>query len=155
MIVALSILRPTRSVDNIGQLARLGVKQAVTCTLVLASFRRLLRQEGPPAPEMLDPKMCSGGSLLSVKWFRSLLAQASLAQGCLGSSPHRQVGLGFQSPRFSGSLVFSLPPRLSGSLRLTAPGCTLILRNPLAQGSGSGTPRKVVSTRKASGQKRV
>ena len=46
LIVALSILRPARSVDNIGQLARLGVKQAVTCTLVLASFRRLLRQEG-------------------------------------------------------------------------------------------------------------
>ena len=46
VIVALSILRPARSVDNIGQLARLGVKQAVTCTLVLASFRRLLRQEG-------------------------------------------------------------------------------------------------------------
>ena len=46
VIVALSILRPAHSVDNIGQLARLGVKQAVTCTLVLASFRRLLRQEG-------------------------------------------------------------------------------------------------------------
>ena len=44
--MALSILRPARSVDNIGQLARLGVKQEVTCTLVLASFRRLLRQEG-------------------------------------------------------------------------------------------------------------
>ena len=46
LIVALSILRPTRRVDNIGQLARMGVKHAVTCTLVLASFRRLLRQEG-------------------------------------------------------------------------------------------------------------
>ena len=46
LIVALSILRPTRRVDNMGQLARMGVKHAVTCTLVLASFRRLLRQEG-------------------------------------------------------------------------------------------------------------
>ena len=54
------------------------------------------------------------------------VASVALAQGCLGSSPRGQVGLGFQSPRFSGSLVFSLPPRLSGSLRLTAPGCTLI-----------------------------
>ena len=40
LIVALSILRPTRRVDNIGQLARMGVKHAVTCTLVLASFRQ-------------------------------------------------------------------------------------------------------------------
>ena len=46
LIVALSILRPARWVDNIGQLAWMGVKHAVTCTLVLASFRRLLRQEG-------------------------------------------------------------------------------------------------------------
>ena len=46
LIVALSILRPTCWVDNIGQLARMGVKHAVTCTLVLAAFRRLLRQEG-------------------------------------------------------------------------------------------------------------
>ena len=46
MIVALSILRPARQVDNLGQLAKMGVKHAVTCTLVLASFRRLLRQEG-------------------------------------------------------------------------------------------------------------
>ena len=46
LIVALALLRPTSQVDNLGQLARLGVKQAVACTLVLASFRRLLRQEG-------------------------------------------------------------------------------------------------------------
>ena len=46
LIVALSILRPARQVDNLGQLARMGVKYAVTCTLVIASFRRLLRQEG-------------------------------------------------------------------------------------------------------------
>ena len=46
LIVALSILRPTCGADNIGQLARMGVKHAVTCTLVLAAFRRLLRQEG-------------------------------------------------------------------------------------------------------------
>ena len=46
LIVALSILRPTCGVENIGQLARMGVKHAVTCTLVLAAFRRLLRQEG-------------------------------------------------------------------------------------------------------------
>ena len=46
LIVALSILRPARCVDNIGQSARMGVKHAVTCTLVLASLRRLLRQEG-------------------------------------------------------------------------------------------------------------
>ena len=39
-------LRPARRVDNLGQLARMGIKHAVTCTLVLASFRRLLRQEG-------------------------------------------------------------------------------------------------------------
>ena len=57
---------------------------------------------------------------------RPVFGSVALAQGCLGSSPRGQVGLGFQSPRFSGSLVFSLPPRLSGSLRLTAPGCTLI-----------------------------
>ena len=46
LLVALSILRPTRLPENIGQLVRSGVKHAVTCTLVLASFRRLLRQEG-------------------------------------------------------------------------------------------------------------
>ena len=46
LIVALSILHPSRQVDNLGQLARIGVKYAVTCTLVIASFRRLLRQEG-------------------------------------------------------------------------------------------------------------
>ena len=46
LIVALSILRPACQVDNLGQLARMGVKYAVTCTLVIASFRRLLRQEG-------------------------------------------------------------------------------------------------------------
>ena len=46
LIVALSILRPASQVDNLGQLARMGVKHAVTCTLVIASFRRLLRQEG-------------------------------------------------------------------------------------------------------------
>ena len=46
LIVALSILRPTCGVESIGQLARIGVKHAVTCTLVLAAFRRLLRQEG-------------------------------------------------------------------------------------------------------------
>ena len=45
LIVALSILRPSRQVD-LGQLARMGVEYAVTCTLVIASFRRLLRQEG-------------------------------------------------------------------------------------------------------------
>ena len=46
MIVALSILRPARRVDNLGQLAKMGVKHAVTCALALAAFRRLLRQEG-------------------------------------------------------------------------------------------------------------
>ena len=50
----------------------------------------------------------------------------ALAQVPSRFKPLWQVGLGFQSPRFSGSLVFSLPPRRSGSLRLTAPGCTLI-----------------------------
>jgi len=38
LIVALSILRPTRRVDNIGQLARMGVKHAVTYTLVLGRW---------------------------------------------------------------------------------------------------------------------
>ena len=38
LLVALSILRPTRLPENIGQLARSGVKHAVTCTLVLACF---------------------------------------------------------------------------------------------------------------------
>lgn len=51
LIVALSILRPARLVDNIGQLARSGVKHAVTCTLVFASFRRLLRHQ-----KCFDPK---------------------------------------------------------------------------------------------------
>lgn len=46
LIVAISILRPTRPVNSLSQLARMGVKHAVTCTLILASFRRLLRQEG-------------------------------------------------------------------------------------------------------------
>ena len=41
MIVALSILRPARRVDNLGQLARMGFKR---CTLVLASFRSLSLQ---------------------------------------------------------------------------------------------------------------
>ena len=69
MIVALSILRPARRVDNMDQLARIGVKHAVTCTLVLASFRRLLRQEGAFLHRnVLIPKMSSGGSLHSMKW---------------------------------------------------------------------------------------
>ena len=70
LIVALSILRPARSVDNIGQLARLGVKQAVTCTLVLASFRRLLRQEGAFLHQKCsDPKdVLWCGSPPSMKW---------------------------------------------------------------------------------------
>ena len=46
LIVALAILRPTQQFDNLGQLAKLGVRHAVICTLILASFRRLLRQEG-------------------------------------------------------------------------------------------------------------
>ena len=65
LIVALSILRPARRVDNLGQLAKMGVKHAVTCTLVLASFRRLLRQERVPSCTRNVPirKMSSGGSL--------------------------------------------------------------------------------------------
>ena len=38
-------LRPARQVDNLGQLARMGVKYAVTCTSAIASFRRSLRQD--------------------------------------------------------------------------------------------------------------
>ena len=41
-------------------------------------------------------------------FFRYPFGSSPLAQDCLGSSPRGQVGLGFQSPRFSGSLVFFL-----------------------------------------------
>ena len=71
LIVALSILRPTCWVDNIGQLARMGVKHAVTCTLVLAAFRRLLRQEGAFLHQKCsDPKdvLWWTGSLLYMEW---------------------------------------------------------------------------------------
>ena len=70
LLVALSILRPTRLPENIGQLARSGVKHAVTCTLVLASFRRLLRHEGPSCiRNALIPKTYFGGSRHSTKWW--------------------------------------------------------------------------------------
>ena len=55
-IVALSILRPARQVDNLVQLARMGVKYAVTCTLVIASFRRLLRQDAFLHQQAAEPK---------------------------------------------------------------------------------------------------
>ena len=70
LIVALSILRPARQVDNLGQLAKMGVKYAVTCTLVIASFRRLLRHRRVVSyvRKLLSPRMYFGGSLQSMKW---------------------------------------------------------------------------------------
>ena len=46
LIVALAILEPTEREVTLDQLACVGPRQAVVCTLILASFRRLLRQEG-------------------------------------------------------------------------------------------------------------
>ena len=46
LIVALAILKPTEREVTLDQLACVGPRQAVVCTLILASFRRLLRQEG-------------------------------------------------------------------------------------------------------------
>ena len=52
----------------------------------------------------------SAQELESVAFGSSLWLKAVSVQAPVG-----EVGLVFQSPRFSGSLVFSLPPRLSGS----------------------------------------
>ena len=46
LIVAIAILKPTEREITLDQLACAGSRQAVVCTLILASFRRLLRQEG-------------------------------------------------------------------------------------------------------------
>ena len=53
LIVALSILRPARCVDNISQLARMGVKHAVTCTEAVTAGECL------PAPEMFRSQRCA------------------------------------------------------------------------------------------------
>ena len=46
LIVAIAILQPNERETTLDQLAGVGSRQAIVCTLVLASFRRLLRQEG-------------------------------------------------------------------------------------------------------------
>ena len=46
LIVAMAILKPCQSDLTLAQLACQSPRHAVVCTLVLASFRRLLRQEG-------------------------------------------------------------------------------------------------------------
>ena len=46
LIVAMAILKPCQSDFTLAQLACQSPRHAVVCTLVLASFRRLLRQEG-------------------------------------------------------------------------------------------------------------
>ena len=46
LIVALAILEPTERSVTLDQLACQGPRQAAVCRLILASFRRLLRQEG-------------------------------------------------------------------------------------------------------------
>ena len=46
LIIAIAILKPTEREMTLDQLACAGSRQAVVCTLILASFRRLLRQEG-------------------------------------------------------------------------------------------------------------
>ena len=54
-LVDVVIIRSARRVDNLDQLA-MGVKHAVACTLVLASFRRLLWQEAFLHQKCSDPK---------------------------------------------------------------------------------------------------
>ena len=46
LIVAIAILQPNERETTLDQLASVGSRQAIVCTLILASFRRLLRQEG-------------------------------------------------------------------------------------------------------------
>ena len=46
LIVAIAILQPNERETTLDQLASVGSREAIVCTLVLASFRRLLRQEG-------------------------------------------------------------------------------------------------------------
>ena len=46
LVVAIAILKPSHTNLTLAQLACLSTRHAVVCTLVLASFRRLLRQEG-------------------------------------------------------------------------------------------------------------
>ena len=46
LIVAIAILKPNEREITLDQLACAGSRQAIVCTLILASFRRLLRQEG-------------------------------------------------------------------------------------------------------------
>ena len=88
LIVALSILRPTCGVENIGQLARMGVKHAVTCTLVLAAFRRLLRQEGAFLHQKCsDPK--------DVLWWITTLHEM------VATDSHIELGVEF--PKLNGS----------------------------------------------------
>ena len=47
LIVALAILEPTDGTVTLDHLACQGPRQAAVCTLILACFRKLLRQEGP------------------------------------------------------------------------------------------------------------
>ena len=82
LIVALSVLRPARQVDNLGQLARMGVKHAVTCTLVIASFRRLLRQEGA----FLHQKAAEPKDVL---WWITTLHEM------IATDSHIELGFGF------------------------------------------------------------
>ena len=46
LMVAIAILQPNEKEKTLDQLASGGSREAIVCTLVLASFRRLLRQEG-------------------------------------------------------------------------------------------------------------
>ena len=46
LIVAIAILQPNERETTLDQLAGVGSRQAIVCALILASFRRLLRQEG-------------------------------------------------------------------------------------------------------------
>ena len=50
LIVAIAILQPNERATTLDQLAGVGSRQAIVCTLILASFRRLLRRRGLPSP---------------------------------------------------------------------------------------------------------
>ena len=54
LIVAHAILRPGRRQSTLNSIAALSLRNTAICTLILASFRRLLRQEGAFLEKMIS-----------------------------------------------------------------------------------------------------
>ena len=75
LIVAIAILQPNEKETTLDQLAGVGSREAIVCTLVLASFRRLLRQEGA----FLHQQAATAFFLLYAAWVRSRAERPSVS----------------------------------------------------------------------------